>query len=218
MIYAPRVRGLVLVALVGACTFTPGSGGGGGGGGGNAQPDAARGSSAAPDGSGGGSACPDVDHDSICDSQDDWLCGTKPAAPGDSITLGHPTWIPAPSNVSYVTFGDGPFVTTGPGVASTFNYAYGIIINCPGFSNCNAQVEFGIAGVGRAGCLFDGTVGDNLYQFNLNRNATITAPATSGLYELRAQVATSTSCGTGSAWSGGTEPDASRTFAYLCVP
>ena len=202
------VRWLALVATCAACGYAPGSvqdaSGGDATGSGH---DSGTGIDGATD-----SGCVDVDHDGICDAVDDWLCGTRPSAPGTA-------YLPAPSNVALVNFGTGgAFVTTVPGAATMVGYAYGIQVACPSGQSCTAQIEFGIAGVGRSGCLFDGTVNSNQFEGAFSQQATITSPVAPGQYEVRAKLATNTACGTGAAWSGGTQPPSTGTFAYICVP
>jgi hypothetical protein len=151
---------------------------------------------------------------------DDWLCGMKPDPPGDPNVFGRPAWIPMPSNVAAVDFGggNGALEMTAPGAVLMFDYSYGISVTCSSATSCNAQIEFGIAGLGRSGCLFDGTVFSGIFEGRTGQHASITVPSAPGVYQVRAKIGTSQQCGGSASWSGGSEPPASGTFAILCVP
>jgi hypothetical protein len=164
-------------------------------------------------------ACSDKDQDGICDVVDAWPCGaTQPSDPNNIILLHSQN-----SNVTGADFGgsgSSKVKVSTPGQSWPFHYAWGLQVGCPNGSNsCRAQIEFGIAGVGRLGCLVDGTVQDNQFVFSLSDNATAMMPTMPGVYEMRAKIGlTSGGCGMTSNWFGGSEPDSSTTFAILCVP
>jgi len=162
-----------------------------------------------------GMPCTDKDGDGICDSVDAWLCGaTAPSRPGNTISLESQN-----SNVQSVDFGtsDPRVLMATPGQQLRFSYNWGLQVDCPG-STCEAQIEYGIAGISRIGCLVDINVDDNAFAFSLDWHANVIAPTAPAVYEVRAKVALKSSCGTGSTWYGGTEPDSSETIAYICVP
>lgn len=179
----------------------------------------------------GQSGCTDVDQDQVCDNVDDWLCGTKPAAPGEDVAvIGRTVWLaPKPSNVDSVSFnGVGPVLQTTAGAAIDVQLGWGIQTGCPGSQggggpggggqSCRVQIEYGLAGAGRSGCLVDTTVQDDQVKLG-TQQVTITAPTAHGLYELRAKLGfTSNSCGTQTTWFGGAAPDGTQTFGYICIP
>jgi len=158
-------------------------------------------------------ACTDNDHDGICDNIDTWLCGAAmPSSPGSTISLESQN-----SNVHNVDFGGSSprvFMAT-PNQALRFSFDWGLQVDCPG-SSCRAQIEYGIAGVGKVGCAVDITVNDNQFAFSFGSHANLNAPATPAVYEVRAKVGVSSSCG--SDWYNSTEPDATETIAIVCVP
>jgi len=162
-----------------------------------------------PDAAGG---CVDLNGDGICDSQT-WTCGTQPTPPSNPLSLG------GLSNVAGANLGgDGAFLVAVAGATIPLRYAYGIDIMCPGSSGtCPAQIEFGLVSGGRLGCLFDGTVQTNRFQGQLGQQTTLAVPTTPGVYDVRANIGLNPSCGTGSGWYG-SEPPATATFAYICVP
>jgi hypothetical protein len=158
--------------------------------------------------------CTDNDHDGICDDVDTWLCGaTMPNSPGSTVFLESQG-----SNVHNVDFGGSNprvFMAT-PNQPLQFSFDWGLQVDCPG-SSCRAQIEYGIAGVGKIGCAVDVTVNDNQFTFAVNNHASLNAPATAAVYEVRAKVGLHTSS-CGSDWYNSTEPDGTETIAIVCVP
>lgn len=160
--------------------------------------------------------CTDNDHDGICDDVDTWLCGAAmPSSPPSTVFLES-----GQSNLHNVDFG-GPsarvFMAT-PNQSLRFSFDWGLQVGCPGGNNnCRAQIEYGIAGVGKIGCAVDIDVNDNQFTFAFGNHANLNAPATAAVYEIRARVGLhSSSCG--SDWFNSTEPDATETIAIVCVP
>lgn len=163
-------------------------------------------------------ACSDKDNDGTCDVADAWPCGAmQPDDPGNVISL-HSQM----SNVAAVDLGgsgSSKVKVSTPGQSWQFNYDWGLQVDCPGGQNCRAQIEYGIAGVGRLGCLADRNVSDNQFQGALGNQAMAMMPAAPGVYEVRAKIGFSSGgCGTTASWYGGSEPDNTTTFAILCVP
>ena len=86
-------------------------------------------------------------------------------------------------------------------------------------ANCIDQIEVGwMQGSNgpRSGCVFDAAVSKANGVMGQVQGFSITAPMTSGNYDLRTNIGQNTSCGSGS-WFAGEVPDPSTTIARLCV-
>ena len=214
--------GLPLVAA--ACSFSSPDGGSGGGdvdGGIDAAP-------ACPDGDADGDgACNtvdkcaghddrlDADGDEISDGCDDWPCGVKPGDPGngilDSGSEGR-SW-----SAVNVDIGMSRRVVVSAGQPFPARFQWGLYIeDCGGGqSSCRTQVEYGY-GPARTGCVFDSTIPEQMI-VSIPFNGQLTAPATSGVHELRLNAGRSAACGDSTQpWYGG-DPGPGSTIAILCV-
>jgi hypothetical protein len=205
-----RVRLLAIAVSVGACSYNEPTTGHG-------APDAAvtHPEAGTPsDGAATDAPCVDKDGDGVCDSVDTWLCGAAmPSSPGNTVGLESQN-----SNLHGVDFGGSNprvFMAT-PNQALRFSFDWGLQVDCPGSGSCRAQIEYGIAGVGKVGCAVDINVNDNQFNFGFGSHANLNAPATPAVYEVRAKVGLQSSCG--SDWYNSTEPDSSETIAIVCVP
>jgi len=205
---------LALFALLAGCTFAPGQPAQIV----TAQPDAPRMADAKlvdvppppPD------ACVDVDHDGLCDSEDDWLCGQKPTAPGASLAMsanGGQTQFA----LTTITFDNGSsLIAVAPGATIHYHYDWAITdVACGG--NCVDQLEYGFVMGGRAGCDVDQAISKSFGDSG-HVDGTVTAPAAAGTYDFRMNIGQNFSCTYNGAtnWWGGT-PASSRTIAKLCV-
>jgi hypothetical protein len=206
-----RVRLCAIAVTVAACSYNePRTGGGP-----DApvsHPDAPPGDSSAPP----PDACTDNDHDGICDDVDTWLCGaTMPSSPGSTVNLES-----GQSNLHNVDFGSSmPRVLMAmPGQSLRFSFDWGLQVGCPqGNDHCEAEIEYGIAGVGKVGCAVDINIQNDVFTFSLGQHANLNAPTTPAVYDIRAKVGLHSS-GCGSDWYNSTEPDSSETIAIVCVP
>jgi hypothetical protein len=159
-------------------------------------------------------ACVDVDHDGICDSVDDWLCGVKPAAPGDTVTM---TGNNGATSITLTTISAGGSqlldTTAGATFALSFHYD---ITDTACASACRDQIEVGYVPGTRIGCMFDAVVSKtNGASGDVSKNET--APTTAGVYDLRANIGQGNSCGTQTAWWANVTPPDTRTIAKVCV-
>lgn len=150
---------------------------------------------------------PDSDGDGIVDACDDWPCGVRPTIPATVTAQG--------IQISAADLGGGGnavVVAASSTVALTFSYTIDDVI-CGG---CIDQIEIGLVPGNRLYCAYDsnppgsGASGASSQSF--------TAPSTTGRYDLRVNLGQNFGCAYGGAtgWWGGA-PDASRTFAVLCV-
>ncbi len=160
--------------------------------------------------------CEDSDNDSVCNADDDWPCGVKPAAPGATMKMtgnGGNTEI----ELTQVALdGTGRLAVATPSELVSLRFHYDIEDTaCPG--NCVDQIEVGWTPGARYGCPFDDPVSkQNGAQGNVNMQ--IRAPMTAGVYDLRANLGQNLSCtanGASNWWNSA--PAASRTIAKLCV-
>lgn len=156
----------------------------------------------------------DADTDGIADGCDDWPCGmTKPGDPGgvmsDEGSDGR-DW-----GATFINIGDDRRLVVNAGQPFNARFTWGLTINCGGSQNsCPAQVEIGY-GQTRTGCVYDNDVGDDAF-IAITFSGQLTAPATSGMHELRLNAGRNASCGTGTSWYGG-DPGSDSTIAILCV-
>jgi hypothetical protein len=162
-------------------------------------------------------ACSDKDQDGVCDVIDAWPCGAMAPSDPANIVILHSLG----SNVAGVDLGgtgSTKVKVSTPGQIWQFQYAWGLQVDCQA-PTCRAQIEYGIAGVGRLGCLADRAVIDGRLQGAFVAQAMATMPTDPGLYELRAKIGLNDAgCGDTSSWYGGSEPDNTTTFAIVCVP
>ena len=156
----------------------------------------------------------DTDNDSVADGCDDWPCGSLPAAPSASVTVGNTTWGATLSNVN---FGGSTRKVATKNTDVSLSFDYSIHDNsCAG--NCIDQIEVGIIEGNRQRCPFDQAVpkGQNATG---TRTTMLRIPNTPGLYSVRYGLGENFSCTSGGAntwWLG--EPDATHTIAIVCVP
>lgn len=177
----------------------------------------------APDGSGSntnpaidGSSQPascDLDGDGACDDQT-WRCGSSPSSPGADPLFGDITaealWS---HDVSLANQGRFVVAAAGKPLALTFRYDWRV--DCAS-TTCQAQVEFGLVASGvdqRLGCVVDREMVDRNIEWSQPGAVTIVAPAASGLYDVRLEIAKQTACG--ASWA---TPAGNHTIAKICVP
>lgn len=156
----------------------------------------------------------DTDNDSIADGCDDWPCGSLPAAPSASVTVGNTTWGATLSNVS---FGGSTRTVAAKNSDVSLSFDYAIHdSSCAG--NCIDQIEVGIITGNRQRCPFDQTVPKN-QNVTGSRTTTLRIPNTSGVHTVRYGLGQNFSCTSGGAnnwWLG--EPAETHTIAIVCVP
>jgi hypothetical protein len=160
--------------------------------------------------------CPDGDADGICDSADDWPCGTKPTAPSASIMFSGNSGQTDTTVWNVNLDSAGRLAVAAPQLNAPLTFNYSITDTaCP--ANCIDQLEIGWVPGGRSGCVFDGQVSKAGGESG-NASVTIRTPATPGVYDLRVNLGQNFSCNYqgATAWWGGT-PATSRTIAKLCV-
>jgi hypothetical protein len=150
---------------------------------------------------------PDSDGDGIVDACDDWPCGVRPTISATVAGQG--------IQISAADLGGGGnavVVAASSTVALTFSYTIDDT-TCP---SCLDQIEIGLVPGNRLYCAYDanppgsGASGPSSWS--------VAAPPAPGRYDLRFNLGQNYTCTSGGAtgWWGGA-PDASRTFAALCV-
>lgn len=156
----------------------------------------------------------DTDGDGLADGCDDWPCGSLPAAPSATVTVGNTTWGATLSNVN---FGGSTRVVAAKNADVSLSFDYAIHdSSCPG--NCIDQIEVGIITGKRQKCPFDQAVQKN-QNVTGSRTTTLRVPTTSGLHTVRYGLGQNFSCTANNAndWWQGEPPDA-HTIAIVCVP
>ena len=158
-------------------------------------------------------ACIDVDQDGICDSVDDWLCGTKPAAPSATVVM---TGNSGATNITLtmISAGGSQFLDTTSGAAFQLGLHYDITDTACS-SACRDQIEVGYAPGNRIGCVFDAVVSKTSGASG-DVADTEHVPVATGVYDLRANIGQNNSCGTTTSWWP-PGPDDTRTIARVCV-
>ena len=179
----------------------------------------------------------DVDHDGICDDVDPWLCGAampqrmSDLPPDESTTItgsvsGQGDYALVYNTKLAAGAASGmPNVSTTAGQSIALAFSYDWTVGCPngggggphfGEQDCQAQlvasfVPYASATtIASAGCPVDTQVSDHRYTFHNVASSTVTAPGTSGIYELRIALAKDDACkpGTGKG----------ATIALVCIP
>ena len=158
--------------------------------------------------------CTDSDGDGACDVQT-WTCGSAPAAPADPMLLARDLGDPRPRADATITQVAPVRVVARASATLTFGLAIQLAVDCHD-KVCGVQVEYGLAGQGRAGCALDDARFDQ-WSAQGPVTAPVPIPATPGVYELRANLGFNDTCGTGATWYIA-EPGATATFAHVCVP
>lgn len=158
--------------------------------------------------------CADADNDGVCNSDDAWPCGPAPAAPPSSYMLqrnGGATKL-ALSMISYAGQGQLAVVAANSSANLTLNYQF---TDTACASNCRDQIEVGWTPGGRVGCAFDATVSKTNGTSGSGMRA-MTAPATPGVYTIRANIGQNTSCGTTTSYWA-LEPASQAEVVTVCV-
>jgi hypothetical protein len=162
-------------------------------------------------------ACPDSDGDGICDAVDDWPCGVKPAAPGPTLTMtansGKTVFVLTSIDVD----GMGQLAVVAAGTTPHLGFHYQITDTACSQA-CDDQIEVGWAPGGRVGCPFDSAVSKSGGAMGTITAYAMPVSATSGVYDLRANIGQNFSCTSGGAtdwWASA--PAADRNLAIVCV-
>ncbi len=169
-------------------------------------------------GSGSGSGCAqDVDGDGICDDVDDWLCGTKPSAPGNfNVTTFAYQF--QDSSVKLDNVGQTLLAVT-PNQAFSVEFGYQFTVGCNANNDCTVQIELG-TDVAKDSCVDNKTVrgafvlGFQIGSGNGTAQTTMTLP-TAGLYTLLATPYKADQCPNG--WGAGSTPDSRQVVGIVCV-
>jgi hypothetical protein len=160
--------------------------------------------------------CGDDDQDGLCNAMDDWPCGVKPQAPGATMTMSGNNGDTSVAITQVQLDGTGRLAVAMASETLQLAFHYDIDDDaCP--QACIDQIEIGWEPGARYGCPFDDPVSPQ-NGANGNIGITIPAPATPGVYDLRANIGQNRSCtfnGANNWWNA--TPVAARTIAKLCV-
>ena len=141
-----------------------------------------------------------------------WPCGTQPPAPTGDVMWGGAT---TNTTASAITIGTNRLVVVAPG--GTFSMGFTFAIHDTACTvACRDQIEYGFVAGTRQGCVFDAVV-PKATGTTGQAQATVTAPTTPGVYDLRVDLGQNTSCGTTTAWWANVTPPAAQTLAKVCV-
>jgi hypothetical protein len=162
--------------------------------------------------------CGDDDNDGVCNAVDTWPCGPLPASLGTQLAMtangGQTSFTLTAIDVA----AQSRLVVAAPNTTLSVHLHYAITDSACSQS-CVDQLEIGWAAPGnRTSCPFDDTVPDPGGVTGTITTATIKAPATPGVYDIRANIGQNFSCtyqGASTWW--GTAPGTSRTLAKVCV-
>ena len=146
------------------------------------------------------------------DAPSAWPCGAMPAAPKGNVTWGNGT---TNTTASTIAIGTNRLVVVPPGGNFAMQFGYAIHDTACSVA-CRDQIEYGFVPGSRVGCVFDATVPKATGAMG-NVQATVTAPTTPGVYDLRVDLAQAASCGNGAAWWVNVTPPTAQTLATVCV-
>lgn len=163
--------------------------------------------------------CPDDDHDGVCNAQDDWPCGAKPAA-APVLELGNGGSQDFKfQNLKFQTVASTLVVMTRQQAARVQFKWTATDTGCS--ANCIDQMEVGFhvrgsaTGGNRVGCLIDQSISkSNGSTGTVDDNSIVVTPNATGVFELRAGIARDFACNDTTDYYAG-EP--ATVMALFCI-
>lgn len=164
--------------------------------------------------------CQDDDMDGDCNAVDTWPCGPPPTMPGNTVS-----WDNVDGQQRHQTItltgalaGGMKLLVVAPG--QTFTVASGYaILDCI-CSGCIDQIQVGLVPGATKQCIYSNNPACSPATTG-NGNATLTAPMTPGVYDVRFRMGQDFSCngnsGNNIGWWDNMAPGAAQTVAKICV-
>ena len=164
--------------------------------------------------------CGDDDSDGVCNAVDTWPCGPTPTMPGNAITWDNVDGQQRHQTITLTNAAAGgtKLLVVAPGATVTVSAGYSILdCICPG---CIDQIQVGLVPGATKQCIYSNNPSCAPASTGTG-NTMITAPMTTGVYDVRFRIGQDFSCngtsGQNVGWWENMPPGAAQTVAKICV-